>query len=106
MQGSSTDMSLAFLILSTAGHKDASYRCEVRGWTRATKPASNFWPGVLSGASAKFRPLLVTVQCRTACGADVAVFSPTHRDAYGHSSRLSPFAPLQQSLARFRSAAL
>src|SRR6266487_4736484 len=60
----------------------------------------------LSGASGKFRPPLVAVQYRTACGADVAVFSPTHKDACAHSSRPLLFAPLQRSLARFRSVAL
>src|SRR6266496_1022921 len=41
-------------ILSTAGHKYASYQCEVRGPTKATKPASNFWPAVLSTSGHKF----------------------------------------------------
>src|SRR5258707_15821831 len=44
---------------------------------------------VLSGASAKFRPLLADVQSRASCEADVSDADPTHRDVYARSSRPS-----------------
>src|SRR5258708_33666345 len=43
----------------------------------------------LSGASAKFRPLLEAGQSRTSCEADVADVDPTQRDVYARSSRPS-----------------
>ncbi|SRR5258708_4063739 len=41
----------------------------------------------VSGASAKFRPLLAAVQCRASCVVDVADVDPTHTDVCVHSSR-------------------
>src|SRR5438067_13888212 len=70
--------------------------------------AKSFWdihrftsPG-LSGASGKFRPLLVAVQYRASSAADVAGVDPTHRDVCAHSSRPSPSLPPPRSLARSR----
>src|SRR5258708_5671485 len=60
----------------------------------------------LSGASAKFRPLLAAVQCRASCEADVCDVGPTHRDVYARSSRPSLIAPPPRSLSRSRSAVL
>ena len=60
----------------------------------------------LSGASAKFRPLLADVQSRASCEADVSDVDPTHRDVYARSSRPSPSAPPPRSLSRSRSVVL
>ncbi len=66
----------------------------------------NVLKGELSGASAKFRPLLEAGQSRTSCEADVADVDPTQRDVYARSSRPSPSAPPLRSLSRSRSVVL
>jgi hypothetical protein len=60
----------------------------------------------LSGAFAKFMPLLAAQQCQRGVELDAAAFYPRQRDAYGHSSRPWHPPPPPRSPSRSGSAAL
>lgn len=60
----------------------------------------------LSGAFAKFMPLLAEELFQNAAVFDGGDASPTQRDVYGHSRRLSPLQRPQQSLATSQSGVL